>query len=184
MAQFREGKNQNSNISWLKKNCLLCGKEFLMQPFWYERRKYCSKNCQYSSRKGVATWNKGLKTPEHIKKKISEGGLGLRKPQHMIDKISGANNHNWRGGITPINEHIRKSLEYKLWRNFVFERDNYTCQFCGQVSGDINAHHILPFSVFEKERFNTDNGVTLCGGCHDSIPARLPPIRKMAFSRN
>ena len=73
---------------------------------------------------------------------------------------------NWRGGITPINEKIRKSIEYKLWRKSVFERDDYTCVWCGQKGGKLNADHIKPFAYFPELRFAIDNGRTLCIDCH------------------
>ena len=48
---------------------------------------------------------------------------------------AGEKHSNWQGGITPINQAIRNSFEYKLWRTAVFERDNYTCIWCGARSG-------------------------------------------------
>ena len=61
---------------------------------------------------------------------------------------------------------IRNSREYQEWRACVFERDHYTCQNCGQVGGNINAHHIKSFKDFPNLRLEVSNGVTLCRNCH------------------
>lgn len=122
---------------------------------------------------------KGKHLSEEIKRKIGEANKIKRiGKKHSIEsriKISnsqkGAKCYNWKGGITPINSKIRKSLEYKLWRQAVFERDNYTCIWCGARSGNgkmviLNADHIKPFSLFPELRFAIDNGRTLCVHCH------------------
>lgn len=104
----------------------------------------------------VVSWNKGKKCPE-----ISIRQLGKKLPQNM-----GENNVNWRGGVTPENEKARKSLQYKMWRRQVFERDDYTCQMCGERGGVLHADHDLPFSLFQDLRFELLNGQTLCVSCH------------------
>jgi 5-methylcytosine-specific restriction endonuclease McrA len=76
------------------------------------------------------------------------------------------NHHSWKGGITPLNEKIRKSLKYKLWRRAVYERDNYTCVWCGKWGGRLHADHIKPFSLYPESRFDLNNGRTLCKSCH------------------
>ena len=79
----------------------------------------------------------------------------------------GKNHKDWQGGITPINEKLRKSIEYKLWRKAVFERDNYTCIWGGKEHGSkLHADHIKPFALFPELRFAIDNGRTLCKDCH------------------
>lgn len=60
----------------------------------------------------------------------------------------------------------RKTIEYKRWRMNVFQRDNFTCQICGQVGGELNAHHIKPFAKYPEERLSLSNGITLCKQCH------------------
>jgi 5-methylcytosine-specific restriction endonuclease McrA len=81
-------------------------------------------------------------------------------------KNKGERHPNWRGGITPINLRIRVSKEFKLWRKAIFERDNYTCVWCGKRGKLIHADHIKPFSLFPELRFALDNGRTLCFDCH------------------
>jgi len=112
------------------------------------------------------------KHSEEWKKKMSEQlkkeyAIGLRKS--AFKELKGEKNVNWKGGVTPLNEKIRKSSEYKLWREAVFKRDNYTCIWCGDNrGGNLNADHIKPFALFPELRFAIDNGRTLCIKCHQT----------------
>ena len=100
---------------------------------------------------------------------------------------------NYIDGRTPLHITIRNLNEEKQWIRLVFKRDNYTCQECGtEVSGNLQAHHIKPFSIIlsefllkynqfspieDKETlvrlalkyepfWNITNGRTLCFSCH------------------
>lgn len=64
------------------------------------------------------------------------------------------------------NYDYRQTVEYKKWRNSVFERDNYTCMQCGTHGGDLNAHHVKSFARHKTLRFIIENGITLCVPCH------------------
>lgn len=83
-------------------------------------------------------------------------------------RFSDPSNHpSWKGGITPINAKLRRSNEYTKWRLSVFERDDYTCQECGDCTGgNLNAHHIKAFAYYPDLRFEISNGITLCETCH------------------
>ena len=85
--------------------------------------------------------------------------------------MKGEKNCNWKGGITPEDRMFRASCEYTEWRISVFERDDYTCQECGQHGGNLNAHHILPYRDYKDPEYslNIDNGITLCEECHDKV---------------
>jgi hypothetical protein len=111
---------------------------------------------------------------EH-RKKLSDIRKGVKKSLEHRLKLSesqkGDKAHNWKGGISAINHVIRLSVEYKLWRESVFKRDNYTCVWCNARSSKgknvvLNADHIKPFALFPELRFAIDNGRTLCEDCH------------------
>ena len=143
--------------------------------------------------KGRVPWNKGLvglatgfqkgnqlgvgkkymlgrkHKPETIEK-IRQGNLGKNVTPESRNKISmskrGRRSHFWRGGVSSLNEKERRSAGYKLWRKTVFERDEYTCQFCKVRGGTLNADHILPLAYYPELRFDLENGRTLCASCH------------------
>jgi len=97
--------------------------------------------------------------------------LTIKQRKHLSNSKKGEKNHFWKGGITKINKLIRNSIEYKLWRESVFQRDDWTCQVCeekprGEKFVVLNAHHKKPFSKFSELRFDIDNGITLCLDCH------------------
>lgn len=75
------------------------------------------------------------------------------------------NNPNWNNGNSRCYKMGYYSAEYKEWRKSVFTRDNYTCQKCN-AKFYITAHHIKSFSFFPELRYEINNGITLCEGCH------------------
>ena len=63
--------------------------------------------------------------------------------------------------------------EYKdldeVWKRNVKQRDNYTCQICNKSieKRNCHAHHIIPkLKIFQKYRWDLNNGITLCYRCH------------------
>jgi len=60
----------------------------------------------------------------------------------------------------------RKSYEHADWRRKVFERDDYTCQDCGEKGIKLSAHHIVGWKEDENLRYELSNGKTLCHECH------------------
>lgn len=159
-----ERKKKQTTLAWQRSAQVRRGK-----PFSEEHRKRLS-----SSRKAH------IMSDEH-KKNISLAHLksGIRPPRlkghkfspGTVAKRSGENHYKWRGGITKESTKIRTSKEYALWRTAVFQRDNYTCVWCGARSAKsrptfLNADHIKPFAYFPELRLAIDNGRTLCTDCH------------------
>ena len=171
----------------IDKHCVRCGSPFQVYPSTSDRT-HCSllcanrdtaKNNESQLRPTIArfgednpAWNGGDKTyfcqlcgiafssnPRASRKFCS-------KRCNAKFHFTGDKNSNWKGGITPENEKIRKSEQFIEWRNEVYERDNFTCQECDKHGGDLNAHHIKAFALYPELRFDLDNGMTLCVPCH------------------
>ena len=129
-------------------------------PTGIYKRKSCSKETKEKISKAL----KGISLSEERKRKISEAQKRINnQPPHP----KGEEHYNWRGGITPENMKIRNGIEYRLWREAVFARDNWTCQECGKRGGNLNAHHIKSFADYHELRTSIENGMTLCERCHN-----------------
>ena len=169
----------------MTRDCLVCGQEF---RFRGEKRKlvakFCSVACRSINDKGREAWNKGLfgyKTKpcsEERKRKIGvANSIALKGKKHSLEtrlKMSasakkGSDNSAWKGGVTPLHRAQRKSVEYSIWREAVFERDGWSCVTCKKRGCYLQADHIKPFSLFPDLRFEIDNGRTLCKGCHKEV---------------
>lgn len=174
-----------SQIVWdtKRKNC---SKE-CQNKYWTGkpngRKKQGSKN-------SMAAWNKGIPLTKEAKQKLSdkmkivaiEKGYGQwmigkklsietrqKQSESNLERIATGKHNFYIDGRTPERMVIRHSLDYKLWREAVFKRDDFTCKECKQRGVYIEAHHIKPFSLFPELRFAIDNGVTLCTACHAKV---------------
>jgi hypothetical protein len=92
--------------------------------------------------KGHTPWNKG-------------------KPHLAREK-----NPNWKGGLIPASKILRHTHEYRNWRDAVYQRDDWTCQFCDRRGVRLEPHHIKMFAYYPALRYDIDNGITLCYECH------------------
>ena len=130
---------------------------------------------------GKSYWQ-GKTRSEETKNKISITKIN----QRMCEEKS----NNWKGGVTKLQDLIRKlDKNYNLIKE-VFKRDDFTCQMCGIRSKKglgksitLNAHHIKPFkdilednnikNIYDaydcKELWDMNNLITLCNKCHKKI---------------
>lgn len=161
----------------MEKECNSCQTKFIARIDEHKRglAKFCSRNCYYTSKKGLIPKNlnklhtqiKSFEGREKIAnhfKGQTPWNKGVELPQFSGDK-----NPNWKGGVTPIHKKIRLSRPYLLWRKKVIERDKYKCIWCGGVE-KLEVDHIQSFAKFEELRFELTNGRTLCHDCHTKTP--------------
>lgn len=147
------------------------------------------------------SWNVGLtketdervkQQSENLKQQYTDGKLsitpwvkGMKKMDNMYKFPCGSEHPMWKNNSTMRNygkRGIRLSVdnETKEWRKSIFERDDYTCQICGERGGNLNARHIKRFIEIIndnnistprdarncRELWDVNNGITLCRSCH------------------
>lgn len=125
--------------------------------------------------------------------------LFIENPQLKINhsaKMQGISVDKWTGFAEPIQNRIRKSNEYKKWREDVFRRDQFQCIQC-KSKKDIHAHHLIPvskillsvdfskniediikFLINETVFFDLNNGSTLCIRCHQKNHPDINVLRQ------
>lgn len=160
------------------------------------------------TKKRLREINLGKKLSQEVKEKIGRKSLGRGQSMETRRKrslsmvgivrseqtrqkirlaktgLTGEEAGNWRGGITPLYLQIRHSSQYKKWRDLCFRRDNYTCQKCGLLGGNLSVDHIKSFAIIVlenrimtledavncEELWDVNNGRTLCWRpCHLEI---------------
>ena len=113
---------------------------------------------------------KGKKQSEETKLKLRLINIGKKQSKETIEKrviqFRGEKHWNWKGNNIRENQRIRGSLECKLWRKAIFEKDNFTCQKYGIRGGNLVVHHINNFADFPELRLAIDNGITLSEKAH------------------
>jgi len=149
----------------------------------------------------------GHKHSDKFKKKISQRMTGENNPnfggkwygEKIFPDWSGKNNPKYIDGRTSLIRRIYNSNKYKKWRIDVYKRDGYTCQLCGQLGGNLEAHHkkgfvkifkdflqkynnyliikneeiLLKLAMNYQPFWDIDNGITLCKECHLKIHPKI-----------
>lgn len=137
---------------------------------------------------GFQKGNKLFEHPNAILTRFKKGQKSLVKgkknPKASLNPQvfkKGQRPHNWKGGISPFRMTIRSCVEYRVWRNDVFIKDNWTCQICNTRGTYLEADHypklfsqiMNEYKIDTKEKalecselWNIENGRTLCKQCH------------------
>jgi thymidylate synthase (FAD) len=76
----------------------------------------------------------------------------------------GALNPRWKGGITPVGQKLRGSVD--ALRADVLARDAHTCRLCGARGGRLSLHHVLPIWARPDLALDAENLATVCRTCH------------------
>lgn len=177
--------------------CVVCNKELYRRPkellkypvscclgcrSAYYKQKPTSPNLSLGRKKGT---NNLLGIPKSEKSKLKRS-LTMSKwcndnPDRVKQrgiKTRGENHYKWSGGLTILNQSIRRLTENRKWADSVKDRDK-KCVVCGSIK-ELESDHIIPLSVLInlhniknlqdardcKYLWNVNNGITLCKKCH------------------
>lgn len=111
-------------------------------------------------------------TLERMSKANKGRGLGrkvsveVRRKMSAYWKLNKEKRPNWKGGVLKPNKLARRCVEFKLWRETVYVRDDWTCQKHLVRGGKLHPHHILNFAEHIDLRYVPENGITLCEDAH------------------
>lgn len=184
-AQMRprdnKGKFINDSSFKVKRICLTCQKQLFVHPCRIRagKGKYCSIKCS------PTVFKLGNNGVWFGKKRPDLKNTNAFKTMFKKGETVGEKNANWQGGLTLINFGIRHSWKYRLWRNKVLKRDNYTCQLCNSRDKKIHVDHIKPFSKYPELRMDFNNVRTLCVECHRKTPTysgKAGVVREVMFN--
>ena len=179
---FQRGKNSpnyNHEIAkWIEENqgkhfCHCgCGGIIIIQSHHYKRGipKYMSGHTPH--------------TDEYCRKLSDSAKLHLKNPDNLARRTGAIlryyQNKRWNKEVgafidgDPITDFIARPLnsygvdpeEFNIWRHSVYQRDNHTCQICGDSGCMVHAHHIIPQRANKDLILDVENGITLCRKCH------------------
>jgi len=178
----------------IKKDCLHCGKPFEFPNWQKYRRKYCSptcahaatkitkdtrkeKSCKLCGKKYLPTnWNQKYCSRECLykartKKKLinckycGNSFYRQRRNSKFCSSVC-ANTYKkgrTKGGKKSTEKTKRNHLD-NLWSEIVKLRAGFRCEYCGKLKR-LNSHHIRS-RANQSTRWDLDNGICLCCGCH------------------
>lgn len=174
--------HENNNPNWkgkIKKNCLICKKEYSVYPYRKDSL-FCSKKCMYDSYSTRRVKEKAF----HWKNKTEEISCSVCKKKFnrnikYIDKSKvnycslkcywndisnrffGENSSVWKGGIS------KEPYPFgfnNLLKETIRQRDDYICQICKVEENGIK-HHIHHID-YNKNNIFLINLILLCKSCH------------------
>lgn len=182
IGKYFSGKN-NHNYKRVLCECYYCGKEFERKPSEIEgNRTFCSHECymevnKNKPRKAIINVNcevcgKEIEIWRSKMKQVKNHYCSTKCSNIGFSRLyRGENSPCYNPELTDFErEKARHTPEYNDWRKAVYERDNYTCQCCGDdKGGNLRAHHYYNYSEHKELRYDVNNGVTLCELCHVSF---------------
>lgn len=147
-----------------KRKCCICGADFIFRTnpsrIAEGKGKCCSRVCFFDYKKTLPRYKLSEEARQHMR-------------DSQLKRVANGTHHLWKGGITKASALFRMQLPYRLWRESVFKRDDYTCQICFVRGVKLQADHIKQFAKFPELRLELSNGRTLCVECHKLTPTYL-----------
>lgn len=149
----REGVLRTQKAAALERDNSFAGK--------YERIEFHKKNLSEMGKKKIGHKNPFFqKTHSDLTKAILS-----EKAKSRLGEL----NPNYKNGKYLRRPRDFKIAEFNKVRNFVFNRDKYTCKLTGQVGGHLHAHHLIPYWVCPEAFLDADNLITVSTETHFSV---------------
>lgn len=170
-----KGPNYKGGLQ--QKTCLVCGKQFQVYPYDFQKRKYCSRECKVVIERGerATNWRGGLQ-----QKFCLMCGKEFWVAPHLVSSskycslrclwksFEGEGSSSWQGGISKLPYGFEFSKELKKG---IRERDNYRCQLCG-ISQEECYHPLAVHHVdYNKKNNAKTNLISLCHSCNSKVNA-------------
>lgn len=148
--------------------CVICEQSFEVKSYRAATAKYCSRACWNHRRKvyikSCDICQKSFDAIDHRARFCSSACL--------LEWKTGETSPVWKGGKSTQKLRGRLGDALTKWRKSVYQRDNYTCQHCGQYQGVIHAHHLQALAEYPELALVVTNGITLCVSCHEVVHRR------------
>lgn len=166
-----EGLELNTPKPILQKVCRRCKTlkkitNFKMSKSGIDGRTPTCRKCYTNN-----PFGKGFKLPEDYergaeKRRGRKHSLEWRKAQSKgLKRAVEKGIHPWKKNEQPHKDYLRLHLEYKLWRESVFELNGRFCAIC-LADKNLHIHHIKCFYKYPDLRTEITNGQVLCASCH------------------
>jgi len=137
------------DIYYAKKGCIICANKRIGKK---TKKRWENLEYRYSL---LSKIKKTLNTKKLLKKR-SDISLKMWSNKEFKIKMSGENNSNWKGGITPIKRYLREQLAE--WKKESTSICNYKCVITNTSMSDI--HHVHSFNMI-LESFNKINKIDI-----------------------
>lgn len=106
------------------------------------------------------------------------GVSGKANPMHGK---TGEANPRYVDGSSPERQRMYAQGQGRGLLRLVIARDGYCCRRCGATKTapkSLHVHHIRPWAGNDALRFDQENAVTLCRGCHGWVHSRANTERE------
>jgi len=108
------------------------------------------------------------------------GTIFYSKPNHLANGHGcpckeccykhGEEHYRWNPNLTDEERRANMSRtsinEYNRWRVAIYKRDNYHCVIDNCECTNLNAHHLNSWDTYTNQRYDINNGITLCEKHH------------------